>query len=127
MRGQTFHPDPVDPATHPAPAHQPSLAAWQKAQGLVADPPRVEVAPDDIPDLTRDPLLFPVKPAHTLQSLARPDTGGMLALGYAAMRAALATPVPPSTNRGWPRRMCRCDIRAAPCFRRAVCAAVRPK
>jgi alpha-D-ribose 1-methylphosphonate 5-triphosphate synthase subunit PhnI len=86
LRGQTFVPDPVDPAATPAPAQQPSLAAWQKAQGLVADPPRVDVAPDDIPDLTREPLLFPAKRAHTLQSLARADTGGMLALGYAAMR-----------------------------------------
>jgi len=76
----------VDPAADPAPARQPSLAAWQKAQGLVADPPRAEVAPDEIPDLTREPLLFPAARAHTLQSLARADTGGMLALGYSAMR-----------------------------------------
>ena len=86
LRGQAFVPDPVDPAPQPAPAYQPSLAAWQKAQGLVADPVRTEVAPGDIPDLTREPLLFPAKRAHSLQSLARADTGGMLALGYAAMR-----------------------------------------
>ena len=41
---------------------------------------------NDIPDLTREPLLFPSKRAHTLQSLARAETGGVLALGYAAMR-----------------------------------------
>lgn len=86
LRGAAYTPPPVDPAPAPAPALQPSLAAWQKAQGLVADPPRTEVAPDDIPDLTREPLLFPAKRAHTLQSLARADTGGMLALGYSAMR-----------------------------------------
>jgi alpha-D-ribose 1-methylphosphonate 5-triphosphate synthase subunit PhnI len=44
------------------------------------------VAGNDIPDLTREPLLFPAKRAHTLQSLARSETGGALALGYAAMR-----------------------------------------
>lgn len=86
LQGQPFMPAPVEPAAMPAPAHQPSLAAWQKAQGLVADPARAEVAPDDIPDLTREPLLFPAQRAHTLQSLARADTGGMLALGYSAMR-----------------------------------------
>jgi len=53
---------------------------------MVADPARLYVALDDIPDLTREPLLFPAKRAHTLQSLARADTGGMLALGYSAMR-----------------------------------------
>ena len=42
--------------------------------------------PDDIPDLTREPLLFPASRAHKLQSLARADTGGSLALGYATMR-----------------------------------------
>jgi alpha-D-ribose 1-methylphosphonate 5-triphosphate synthase subunit PhnI len=86
LQGRPFTPTPVDPAATPAPAHQPSLAAWQKAEGLVADPLREDVPPDAIPDLTREPLLFPAKRAHTLQSLARADTGGMLALGYAAMR-----------------------------------------
>lgn len=86
LQGQPYVPAPVEPAATPAPAHQPSLAAWEKAQGLVADPARADVAPDDIPDLTREPLLFPAERAHTLQSLARADTGGMLALGYSAMR-----------------------------------------
>jgi alpha-D-ribose 1-methylphosphonate 5-triphosphate synthase subunit PhnI len=86
LQDQPYVPSPVEPADTPAPARQPSLAAWQKAQGLVADPPRADVAPDDIPDLTREPLLFPAERAHTLQSLARADTGGMLALGYSAMR-----------------------------------------
>jgi alpha-D-ribose 1-methylphosphonate 5-triphosphate synthase subunit PhnI len=86
LQGRPYTPAPVTPAATDAPAYQPSLAAWQKAQGLVADPARTEVAPDAIPDLTREPLLFPAKRAHTLQSLARADTGGMLTLGYAAMR-----------------------------------------
>ncbi|HWL55217.1 MAG TPA: carbon-phosphorus lyase complex subunit PhnI [Paracoccus sp. (in: a-proteobacteria)] len=79
-------PAPVTPADHPAPAHHPSLADWQRAQGLLETKPRAEVAPEDIPDVTREPLLFPAPRAHTLQSLARADTGGVLALGYSAMR-----------------------------------------
>lgn len=86
LEGTPFTPPPVDPAAHPAPARQPSLAAWQKAEGLVADRQSAPIAPDDIPDVTREPLLFPAARAHTLQSLARADTGGVLALGYAAMR-----------------------------------------
>lgn len=86
LDGEAAVPVPVDPADRPAPARQPSLAAWQKAQGLVADPPRTEVPPEAIPDVTREPLLFPASRAHSLQSLARADTGGVLALGYSAMR-----------------------------------------
>ncbi|MBN2631496.1 MAG: carbon-phosphorus lyase complex subunit PhnI [Rhodobacteraceae bacterium] len=86
LGGADFVPVPVEPAPCAAPSQQPSLAAWQKTMGLVADPPRVDVAGDDIPDVTRQPLLFPAARAHSLQSLARADTGGVLALGYAAMR-----------------------------------------
>ena len=86
LKGEDYTPDPVIPAADPAPATQPSLAAWQKVQGLIKDYPAETVAPDDIPDLTREPLLFPVDRAHKLQSLARADTGGTLALGYATMR-----------------------------------------
>jgi alpha-D-ribose 1-methylphosphonate 5-triphosphate synthase subunit PhnI len=86
LEGETFTPPPVTPAAKPAPARQPSLADWQKAAGLVADLPRTDVAPDDIPDVTREPLHFPASRAHSLQSLARADTGGLLALGYSAMR-----------------------------------------
>ena len=86
LEGQTFAPPAVEPADTPAPAHQPSLAAWQRAAGLVADTPHADVALEAIPDVTREPLLFPAARAHSLQSLARADTGGVLALGYAAMR-----------------------------------------
>ncbi|MGK6315479.1 carbon-phosphorus lyase complex subunit PhnI [Neorhizobium sp. DT-125] len=86
LKGEDYTPDPVIPATEPAPAVQPSLATWQKAQGLIKDYPAETVAPDDIPDLTREPLLFPASRAHKLQCLARADTGGTLALGYSTMR-----------------------------------------
>ncbi len=86
LQGESLAPVPVEPASQPAPARQPSLAAWQRVEGLVANVLRAEVAPEDIPDITRQPLLFPATRAHALQSLARADTGGVLALGYAAMR-----------------------------------------
>jgi alpha-D-ribose 1-methylphosphonate 5-triphosphate synthase subunit PhnI len=86
LMGEDYVPAPVTAAAEPAPATQPSLAAWQKTQGLIADHKSEAVAPDDIPDLTREPLLFPAPRAHKLQSLARADTGGTLALGYSTMR-----------------------------------------
>lgn len=87
LTGSDFIPEPVTPAADPAPASQPSLADWQRAQGLVsALPATPHVAPEDIPDITREPVLFPAPRAHRLQALARADTGGTLALGYAAMR-----------------------------------------
>ncbi|MGJ8623441.1 MAG: carbon-phosphorus lyase complex subunit PhnI [Yoonia sp.] len=86
LGGTPFDPPNVDPAANPTPAYQPSVSAWQAANDLV-DLPVVDAATGEtIPDLTREPLLFPAKRAHTLQSLARAETGGVLALGYAAMR-----------------------------------------
>ncbi|NNU80355.1 phosphonate metabolism protein PhnI [Halovulum dunhuangense] len=86
LEGTPFTPPPVEPAAVPARPQHPSVAAWEKAHGLIAETRPVPVAPDAIPDLTREPLLFPARRAHTLQSLARADTGGVLALGYSAMR-----------------------------------------
>lgn len=86
LEGKPFTPPDVDAAASPAPARQPSLADWQRQQGLVAPTGLSDIAPEDIPDLTREPLLFPASRAHRLQSLARAETGGVLALGYSAMR-----------------------------------------
>lgn len=86
LTGDDYTPAPVQPAATPAPASHRSLAEWQKEQGLVSAPEPVPVAKEQIPDLTREPLLFPARRAHTLQSLARAETGGVLALGYSAMR-----------------------------------------
>ncbi|MDL2402081.1 carbon-phosphorus lyase complex subunit PhnI [Rhizobium mayense] len=86
LTGEAFVPEAVAPAAVPAPASQPSLADWQRAQGLIPDRSTDTVDLEDIPDLTREPLLFPAPRAHRLQSLARSDTGGTLALGYSSMR-----------------------------------------
>lgn len=86
LSGTAFLPMPVDAAPNPSPAQQPSVSAWQVENGLLTAPDTDVVTGNDIPDVTREPLLFPAKRAHTLQSLARAETGGVLALGYAAQR-----------------------------------------
>jgi alpha-D-ribose 1-methylphosphonate 5-triphosphate synthase subunit PhnI len=86
LAGTPFYPPKVDPADTPAPAYQPSVSAWQAANDLVDLPEPDTTKGEAIPDVTREPLLFPSKRAHTLQSLARAETGSVLALGYAAMR-----------------------------------------
>lgn len=76
------------PQTPPGPSSPlPAVADWQRASGLLATLPDAP-APDpaELPDVTRDPVHFPAPRAHRLQSLARADTGGALALGYASMR-----------------------------------------
>ena len=79
--------DQVDAADEPAPSTYPLLADWQREQGLVdALPDADPIDPTDIPDVTRDPVMIPAPRSHRLQSLARADTGGVLALGYASMR-----------------------------------------
>ncbi|MEM1149100.1 MAG: carbon-phosphorus lyase complex subunit PhnI [Pseudomonadota bacterium] len=86
LTGATYQPAAVEPAATPAPAQQPSVAAWQAENALLTAPVSDKTAGNEIPDVTREPLLFPAKRAHTLQSLARAETGGVLALGYAAQR-----------------------------------------
>jgi len=77
----------LTPADHPAPRSYPAVADWQRAQRLMAAAAeRDPVAPADIPDITSDAVLFPAPREHRLQALARADTGGVLALGYASMR-----------------------------------------
>jgi alpha-D-ribose 1-methylphosphonate 5-triphosphate synthase subunit PhnI len=78
-----------DLAETPASPSYPAVADWQRAQGLLkahAAESNGPVEPADVPDLTRDPVMFPAPRAHRLQALARADTGGVLALGYASMR-----------------------------------------
>jgi alpha-D-ribose 1-methylphosphonate 5-triphosphate synthase subunit PhnI len=78
---------PFAPAETPSPVSYPAVADWQRGQGLMAQLPETQpVEPAEIPDVTSDPVLFPAPREHRLQSLARADTGGVLALGYASMR-----------------------------------------
>ncbi|MDX1992835.1 MAG: carbon-phosphorus lyase complex subunit PhnI [bacterium] len=71
----------------PAAALYPLVADWQRQQGLTPElPVREPTDAADIPDVTTDTVLFPAPREHRLQALARADTGGVLALGYASMR-----------------------------------------
>ena len=78
----------VTPAATPAPPTHPALSKWQRRQGLMAEETALAARTEreEIPDVTREPLLFPASRAHKLQSLARADTGGLMTLGYATMR-----------------------------------------
>jgi alpha-D-ribose 1-methylphosphonate 5-triphosphate synthase subunit PhnI len=73
-------------AEQPAPATYPAVADWQRANGLMKPIEPEGTDPAQIPDVTTDAVLFPAPRAHQLQALARADTGGVLALGYASMR-----------------------------------------
>ena len=108
LTGTAYTPDPVTPAKAPAPRRVPTVADWQRSQGLIAEVADREESngASSIPDLTREPLLFPPPRAHTLQALARADTGGTLALGYASMRGY--GPVHPTVNEV---RLCEADVR----------------
>ncbi len=78
----------VDPADKPAPRSYPAVADWLRHNGMMApyEPDSNPDNPSDIPDLTRDSVAMPAPRAHRLQALARSETGGTLALGYAGMR-----------------------------------------
>jgi alpha-D-ribose 1-methylphosphonate 5-triphosphate synthase subunit PhnI len=79
--------EPIAPeAEIPAPPTYPAVADWLKAQNLLPATEPEQIAPVAIPDVTTDAVLFPAPRAHRLQALARADTGGVLALGYASMR-----------------------------------------
>ncbi len=77
----------LTPADHPAPATYPLVADWEREQGLLsALPEHPATDPRDLPDLTRQPMLFPAPRPHRLQALARADTGGLMTLAYSSMR-----------------------------------------
>lgn len=79
-------PLPAMLADKPAPASPPYVAQWHRETGLMAALGEKPIAPSEIPDLTREPVMFPAPRAHRLQALSRADTGGILSLGYANMR-----------------------------------------
>ncbi|MCS7068548.1 MAG: carbon-phosphorus lyase complex subunit PhnI [Meiothermus sp.] len=85
-----FEPQEAPPARTGAEAqaslHLPFVADWHRQNGLLAPRPPDPTPGPEIPDLTREPLLFPAPRAQRLQALSRADTGGVLALGYANMR-----------------------------------------
>ncbi|MGF1476681.1 MAG: carbon-phosphorus lyase complex subunit PhnI [Geminicoccaceae bacterium] len=73
-------------ADEPLPGDVPHVLALLDDEGLM----QPEMAEDGegyvIPDVTREPLLFPAERATRLQTLARGDEGFLLALGYSTQR-----------------------------------------
>jgi alpha-D-ribose 1-methylphosphonate 5-triphosphate synthase subunit PhnI len=87
----------LTPSETASPRQYPPITDWQRQQKLLAELPEVDnPEPAELPDITRKPLLFPASRANRLQALARADTGGLLALGYANMRGY--GPVHPTIN-----------------------------
>ena len=79
LEGKPFTPPPVDSAQAPAPERQPSLAEWQRQQGLVAPATEPDTAPEDIPDLVRHFLArFAAEEGRPHISTAAPDAVAML-------------------------------------------------
>ncbi len=79
--------EPEEPADSSAQTNIPPVSNWLRLNGLVPSQPVPESQnPADLPDVTREPITFPAPRAQRLQSLARADTGGILALSYASMR-----------------------------------------
>ncbi len=54
-----------------------------RAEGLIAEPAQDDAQPFDI---TREPLIFPVPRSAALATMARAETGSLLALAYSNMR-----------------------------------------
>lgn len=78
--------EPFAPAEAPAPRVYPAVADWHRENGLLPLASAQTIEAGEIPDVTTDTLHLPAPRAHRLQALARADTGGVLALGYASMR-----------------------------------------
>mgnify|MGYP002778920855 CR=1 FL=1 len=83
---QTSQPTTLEPSPKTAPATQPALADWQRQQGLLTKVQPHQEDVSELPDVTREPMLFPAPRAQRLQSLARAETGGLLSFAYTHMR-----------------------------------------
>lgn len=76
---------PVPAEAEAMPQSMPQALAVLDRDGLI-DQETDDVPEADVPDLTREPLLFPAERELRLQNLARGDEGFLLALGYSTQR-----------------------------------------
>jgi len=86
LEGRPSEDQTFEPAESPAPRVYPAVADWHRENNLLPNAPLDITEATEIPDVTTDTVTFPAPRAHRLQALARADTGGILALGYASMR-----------------------------------------
>ncbi len=64
----------------------PKVISILRREGLLEEALAAEQQEEAVPDITRQPLIFPACRSASLQALARGETGGMLALAYSSMR-----------------------------------------
>jgi len=83
LNGTALQLPQVQQHPHPAPRSAPGIAGWLRQDGLLGTWP--DSPSTELPDITRDPLTYPAPRGARLQSLARAETGGLLALGYSNM------------------------------------------
>ncbi len=71
----------------------PKVSAWLRADGLL--PPLPAEPPESAPfDITRDSLMYPFPRSARLQTLARGETGAMVAFSYSSLRGRGFHPIP---------------------------------
>ncbi len=63
----------------------PKVVDMLRREGLLEEPVGGD-GTGEIPDITRQPLLFPAPRSARLQAMARGETGGLMALAYSSMR-----------------------------------------
>ncbi|MEY4014043.1 MAG: hypothetical protein RLZZ290_907 [Pseudomonadota bacterium] len=75
---------PLNATDANAQANLPRISSLLEAEGLLAQP--TEPEPTTPPDITQEPVQFPMPRAARLQMLSRADEGYLLALGYSTQR-----------------------------------------
>lgn len=83
-QAEEFEASVPDIGDEPFPKRYPRVVALLKDQGMMA--PVNENESREVVDILKTPLSFPAPRSAALQSLARSETGGLMALGYSAMR-----------------------------------------
>jgi alpha-D-ribose 1-methylphosphonate 5-triphosphate synthase subunit PhnI len=73
-------------AQDPMPEHFPKVVEMLRREGLIVRRGPVAAGAGDLVDITRQALAFPAPRSAQLQTLARGETGGLLALAYSNMR-----------------------------------------
>jgi len=83
----------ITPAVFPVPPTFPKVSAWLRADGLL--PPLPHGMPDREPfDVTRNSLIYPFPRSARLQTMARGETGAMVAFSYSSLRGRGFHPIP---------------------------------
>lgn len=83
-QAEEFEASVPDIGDEPFPKRYTRVVALLKDQGMMA--PVNENESREVVDILKTPLSFPAPRSAALQSLARSETGGLMALGYSAMR-----------------------------------------